>query len=273
MYRILIFLSIALTGYPFESVQAQWARGKGHGYAQISIGYARADQAFSSTRTLGTLGSVSNPLTYTDGGVYLYAEYGLTNRLTLIGSTYAKRMQVQGQIFNYETGGLADASVYLRYTFQPFNGLVVSPQIGLKLPTGYNADYQPPLGSGQTDMVGMLTAGYSFYPLPAYFSAGLGYNSRGGVPVNELSYFAELGYGIGPVYLRGRLDGIESTSNTSSLFSITSQVPEQGYLNAGPGLTISFSDKLKLNADFRFTLNGRTAAQITSGTIGLAWVW
>ena len=253
---------------------AQWPRGPGNGYAQISLGRAAASQGFDSYRHLGVLGAPDNPEEYGDYAVYGYLEYGLTDELTLIASMYGKRQVVENLTESFTTSGLSDLSLQLRYTFSQLHPLVISPQVGIIVPTYYDADDSPPLGSGSVDVLAGATFGLSLYPLPAYMGMGGGIKLRGGVPQDE--YVGYLEGGISPtsyVLLRGRVELTESTTNTGLSFSTLNQVQEQGYINAGPGVSMLFSPNWQLHADARWTIDGRTTARISNLIVGLAYLW
>ena len=59
-------LSLALFVLLFVAydAQAQWPRGKGKGYVQLSVGRADASRGFDANRNRGPLGSLENPETY-----------------------------------------------------------------------------------------------------------------------------------------------------------------------------------------------------------------
>ena len=266
--------SLALFVFLFVAydAQAQWPRGKGKGYVQLSVGRADASRGFDANRNRGPLGSLENPETYDETALYAYGEYGLTNRFTLIASTFFKSAEGQNLNGSFSNAGLSDLTVLLRYSLPQVGPLVISPQVGLNIPTGYDPDDSPPLGSGDLDVIAQVTFG--FYPLPAYLGSGLGFKQRGGAIQNEFTSYLEAGYFLRKnLLLRGRGDLIESTTNTASSFSMLDQVPEQGYVNVGPGVSVILSENWQLHADLRWTVSGRTTASLTSGTVGLAFVW
>ena len=93
---------------------AQWPRGPGNGYAQISLGRAAASQGFDTHRHLGMLGAPDNPEEYGDYAVYGYLEYGLTDELTLIASMYGKHQVAENLTESFATSGLSDLSFQFR---------------------------------------------------------------------------------------------------------------------------------------------------------------
>lgn len=271
LHRFLPVLLILL--FPLTT-QAQWPRGTGQGYAQISLGTASATDGFNANRNLGTLGSADNPEEFHEVAFYAYAEYGLNAQWTLIASTFGKSMEAENRTDRFSTSGLSDVTLQLRYSLPQFGSVVVSPQVGVKLPTGYDATAAPPLGSGARDWMGSLQVGISFYPFPGYAGLSAGYRQRGGIPQDEVYGHLEAGVFVDPsILLRLRLDFIESTTNDSDGFTILNQVPEQGYVTVGPGFSVMLGGHWQIHIDPRWTVAGRTTAQIVNVIAGVAYVW
>lgn len=257
-----------------SQADAQWPRGQGKGYAQFSLGQAQADQSFDANRNKGPLGTTTDPEDYTEWAFYRYFEYGLTDLVTLTASSVGKRIQVKNRIGEHRTTGFSDLVVQLRYTVLQKGPLVVSPHVGLKVPTGYSSSSAPPLGSGSLDAQANVSFGLSLHPTPGYLSGSLGFQFRGNTVQNEYYGHFEGGFFPTPkVLLRGRLDLVESTSNSVNSFTMMVQNTEQGYLHAGPGLSILFSPKWQWHTDARWTLTGRTTSKLFTVISGLAYVW
>ncbi len=164
---------------------AQWPRGKGKGYAQFSFGRSTATKGYDADGNTEPLGLLQMPEDYSENAGYLYFEYGLSDKATLVGSTFGKAIDVEALASTHSTSGLADLTLLLRYTVSQTGALVVSPQIGLKLPLGYDSEAEPPLGSGSTDLLAEAALGLSLHPAPAYLTANFGIKVRGGTPENE----------------------------------------------------------------------------------------
>jgi len=257
-----------------ESADAQWARGKGDGYLQVSVGGAVADQRFNSERELEILGQRDNPDEFSEIATYLYFEYGLTPNLTLVTSTFAKRMRVENNNTKVTTTGLSDLVPQLRYSFSVSNKLVISPQFGVKIPTGYDKDDSPPLGSGEVDYLISTQAGYSLHPLSMYIGSSFGFKKRGGIQADEFFGHIEIGYQTNQQFLlRVRGSFIESVTGTSNMFDINEQNNAQAWVKAGPGITLIINDHWQANLDPSWTVDGRTTAQIFSLIGGIAYEW
>ncbi|MEO1477068.1 MAG: hypothetical protein AAFV01_00675 [Bacteroidota bacterium] len=266
-------LLLTLLLLPTEA-QAQWPRGQGNGYVQLGLGLAGADRGFDGDRNLGPLGSEDNPETYSEFAVYAYGEVGITDRLTAIASTFLRSSVAENMDGEFVNGGLSDVTLQLRYSFPQIGPLVVSPQVGVRLPTGYDAEDSPPLGSGEADLLAEVQWGVSLWPTPAYVGGSVGYRQRGGLIEDEILAVLEAGYFVTEAFLlRARGDLTESTSNEITDFSQLGLPPEQGFLTLGPGVTVVLSERWQLNGDLRWTVSGRTTARIVNGVVGLALVW
>ncbi len=273
--KIVVILAVSgILAFWIQPVNAQWARGKDKIYTSAAVGLATADQGFDARGNTGVLGEADIPEDFTDRALYLYLEYGLTDDLTIIASTFAKSMTVGSLIGSYSTTGLSDITTTLRYTIPIRGALKVSPEIGLKLPTGYDENAAPPLGSGKFDSRIGSSFGLSLDPvIPGYIGASFGFSFKGGPISNET--YGHLEAGLRPIeklFLRSRLDFINSTSNSGSENnSQLGLVLEQAYYTAGPGVTFILNEQIQINADLRWTVAGRTTAKLSSGIIGIAF--
>lgn len=273
---IKIFLVIFISLFVCKEAHSQWPRGTGKGYVQVSYGTATANKQFNSNRGIQQLGGADGPQEYSENAIYLYSELGLSDDFTLIASTFYKDITIQTLDGTLDTRGLSDLTLQLRYTAYNSSSLVISPEIGVRIPTGYSTSEPPFLGSGHADLILSVNTGLSLYPVPGYFGASIGSRLRGGSQQDEITGHFEAGYFVHPkVLLRGRFDGSESTTNSNnSEFSVTSrQLSEQAFYIAGPGITYLLSDKLQLSIDGRWTVAGRTASQLTNYLFGVAITW
>lgn len=274
MKRYAIVAAAAMLVFAASAAEAQWPRGKGKGYLQASIGHGSADRGYDADGVSGPLGSAADPQKYEESGLYLYGEYGLGPRLTVIGSTYAKRLEVSTATDRTQTKGVADLMIKIRYAALQRGNLVVSTEGGLRVPTGYDEAAAPPLGSGEFDVTFGVSSGLSLHPTPGYISSSLGMRLRGGIVTNEI--YAHVEGGVFPhpkLLLRGRLDLIESTSDKTTVFDVMTQVTEQGYLTVGPGVSVLATKSWQIHADARWTVKGRTTSKIGSVGGGVAYLW
>ena len=163
----------------------------------------------------------------------LYAEYGLFDALTLIGSVDYKETE-----WTYQAGpgtasesvdktakssGLGDINIGLRYRLLKTDSGVLSLQGLYKTGEAYDEedqDYTAEIqrGDGQEDFELKLQYGQSLYPLvPGYMNAEAGYRWRSQGYSDEFRYLIEAGVDITKaLYLRSKLDGTANFGNGDS---------------------------------------------------------
>lgn len=159
----------------------------------------------------------------------LYAEYGLLDNLTLIGSFDYKETE-----WTYQSGGpknvpidktarasgLADVNFGFRYRLLATQSGALAVQALYKSAEAYDekdqdlsADIQ--LGDGQDDFEVRLQYGQSLYPLiPGYCNVEAGWRWRSQEYSDQFRYLIEVGFDLTQkLYLRSKLDGTESVGN------------------------------------------------------------
>ena len=123
---------------------------------------------------------------------FFYLEYGLRQRLTLVCKASGSGLVSRSALVERQTRGLGDAELGFKWQLVD-RPLVVAPLASLKLPTGYHAQYDPPLGTGKADAECRLLAARSLYPWPLYLGGEAGYRLRGGVFSDQFLYLFEIG--------------------------------------------------------------------------------
>ena len=98
MKKILVLLVIVLLS---QTTFSQWSKGKGNGYYKLSAWYLNTDQHYTNT------GDINPNVTRTQFAINLYTEYGLSDRLDLIGHIPFFARASQNDIFS-ESGGLVE---------------------------------------------------------------------------------------------------------------------------------------------------------------------
>ena len=122
---------LLLMGLSFiNDAKAQWPRGQGNAYLQFSYGAASASDEFNGNGNLQVLGGTENPQDYSENTIFGYLEYGLTDKLTFIASTFYKDVFIEERGQDLETAGLSDLTLQARYTLLQTDKFVLSPQVG-----------------------------------------------------------------------------------------------------------------------------------------------
>lgn len=280
-YTILVMLLVLA-----NSLQAQgpWPQGKGNGYFKLSEWWISFDEHYTDT------GDKDPNLTT---GVYntsIYAEYGLTDRLTgvvnlpffsrttmnnLISETTGAVL-VEGEALN----GLGDAELGLKYTLtQDGAGLPIALSLTFGLPLGEDqggSQGNLQLGDGEFNQLLMAHIGSSFQlgSANAYWSAILGVNNRSNNFSDELRYGLEAGVNLAQdrFLLVGRLRGLSSFMNGETAATATSTglfANNIEFLTLGGEVNFFLTEKLGLSAGLASPLSGRIYAVGTSYTAGV----
>lgn len=211
---------------------------------------------------------------FRDFSVFAYAEYGLLETLTLVGTLPFKYMRTAhtelagGGLVPIdvvtETAGLADLTIEGRVPLL-LSPLTISAQGGIKIPLGYDSTPDndgAPLGTGETDGILRVLAGKSLWPVPAYITAGAGYRWRGGPLQDEWLWQAEVGYTAGPFLLKVYVDGVRNS--VRPIPDITGQpvvTPLPGGGGATPNVIVGDQDFLKISPSIIYNMGNGLSLQ------------
>ena len=255
-----------------------WARSKKSYYLKFSLNDYIALSSFDRNGRRVEIASDGTVAGYfNEFSLFTYLEYGMTDRLTLVGSLPLKRVSNNNDsnrgLPANASAGIGDINIGLKYGLFT-RPIVVSLMSGIKLPAyAESRNAAPSLGSAQVDGDFSLLIGRSLWPLPAYVTGDMGYRLRGGHFANQLTYNFEVGVGLGSyVLLRGTLGGVYSLVDIASMQSMTNNpnVGDQDYVNAGSGLIFKVAPHLDMSLDYTRTISGRNAAVGNSISVGVA---
>ena len=166
-----------LGGLRDQALAGAWSQPKGHYYAKLSGILYTSDEVYNDMGVRQAQGMDNDSFDGTQG--FLYVEYGLQDRLTIIGQVNAGVLASMNDLVKSETTGIGDFDIGAKY--QLVDGpIVLTPFVTMKIPTGYNEHYDPPMGTGNADLELRLLAARSLYPLPLYIGVESGYRFRKG---------------------------------------------------------------------------------------------
>jgi len=299
MIRLICVLSLMLCVNSNLLGQA-WTQSKGSSYTKISYGAASASEQYSFDGAVKPYADNVDDYAFFDRSLYLYGEYGLTQRFTLVGSVPFKRVIIRDAAFRYRAFGIGNLDLGLRRNLNDFLGWdnsanTLSINAFSTIPLGYHRNYTPSVGAGQLDLGMALNYGRSFYPSPAYAQAGLGYKIRSSIFgfsqavdcqegtdlgcftdqqssfSNELLFSAESGYTINEKFLMQLLlSGTWSTKKPDTGFSVTNPIPtRQRFIKVGSGLRSSIAKNLGLSGQVFWTTYGRNTVKSIDIFLGL----
>ncbi len=189
-----------------------WTKEQGKSYHRAAINHYFADREFDDD---GESRSISSNGEFRDFNLNYYMEYGILDQLTAITSIYYKDLRREDDRFIYETRGLGDFDLGMRYRLYSDNSKVIAVQGMVKIPEFYDKDDALAPGNGQYDYEMRVLYGHSLWPpLPGYVNIEIGYRWRAEEPADEFRYLLEFGTDIGwQFYTRAKLDGIISAGN------------------------------------------------------------
>lgn len=230
--KLLLVLAISITSSVLMA-GGGWPQPKGKGYIKLSEWWTISDQHYTDQ------GRIDPNVTTGIFNTSIYAEYGLTDRLTAqIYFPFFSRT-FQNNIFSETTGdlitpgealnGIGDTDVTLKFGLtNPGSGLAVSTSFTLGLPFGNNSGGSQgnlQLGDGEfNQMIGLdVGTGWQSGNTPFYANANLAFNNRTIGFSDELRYGAELGAQVfnKKLWVIGRLSAVESLKNGDTAATAT----------------------------------------------------
>jgi len=265
---MLLIICLAL---PCRVFGGAWTLEKKHMYNRISFNYYRAEKNFDEN---GARRPMPNDGTFEDINIQWYQEFGLLNNLSLISSFYWKDLQYEDRNVGMSKKGVADIDLglKLRLLKEP---IVLSIQLLVKLPSGYDEHDDVALGKGQIDWEVRLLMGKSFYPLPSYLGLELGYRYRAEEPADEFKYLLEFGWSFSRRFsLRAKLDGTESIDNSDNIMDVFGNPTLTNEYNLGKleiTGSLGITEAISLEATYTSSLYGENTS--VGDTLSFALVY
>jgi len=275
-----LFLTACLL-FTTSLVAGPWPKPKGEGYFKLYQFWLQFDQHFTTTGELdpnATLGLYNTAI---------YAEYGLTDRLTgVMNLPFYSRNVINSQVSmtrgnviipGEAIGGLGDAELAARYALTaPGASFPIAATLTLGLPLGEAAGGEQmnlQTGDGEFNQMLTLSAGKSLAD-NLYATASIGVNNRTKGFSDEFRFGLEAGLGIANnrIWLIGRLDGVNSFMNgeTAATISSTSVFSNNAeYVSIGGELNVYVTDKLGVSAGVATAVSGRIIAAAPAFTAGV----
>ena len=261
-----------LLGLCAEAGAGAWSQARGSYYAKLSGIFYRSDEVFNDMGDRAAMGMDDE--SFAGDQSFLYLEYGLLEQLTLIGQTSAGKLMAENRLLRKKTRGVGDVDIGVKYQLVN-RPLVLSPQIKVKIPTGYHAEYDPALGTGKADLEFRLLAARSLYPWPLYLGAEAGYRFRGGAFSNQVPYFLEVGATPHErFFVKGYVEGAETLSDEPETLGLVglAQVSEGDYVKTGLNAACKLTGSLWVDLLWERVVTGENVGAGGSWGVGLAYV-
>ena len=261
-----------------------WTLPAGTTWAKVTYFQQRADEWYTANAEFsGRLFDAGTRRPYRFGGEYeskaIFIEgfVGITDRLD-----FGMQIPYFDQKFSDDTrlepgadAGFSDLRLMakLRLTEKP---AIVTLKTAVKMPTGEfrNEDGLIPVGEGQSDYDFIIQVGRSFWPLPIYANADIGYRIRtinediDRDPGDEWLFNAEVGYSVSERLLFAlKLDALRGGRGTEFGFIRSSSLIKRiTYIS--PTVSYRIAGEAALEVSVRSTINGRNfpaGQQLTAG--------
>lgn len=233
-----------------------WTQPKGKGYFKLSEQVVSAESLFLADGTAIEIPTLSR---YTTS---LYGEFGLVDRLTLVGYIpFVQRLSLDLEGTDPATG-LGDWDLGVRIGLLTKGATVVSLQVMAGLPLG---DDKQEIGlfsgDGEFNQHISLQVGHSLYPAPAYLKGEIGYNNRKGDDdpekdyADELRYSLEAGYTIAErIGISVWLRGVKALGRSDDDFHPRNDLQ---YLSFGPEVNFYITPNAGITAGLSKFTSGR----------------
>ncbi len=281
MLRLLVLTLIFSISISSVLAGGGWPREKGKIYMKLSGWWIVADQHYTNT------GMIDPNLTRANYLTSIYAEYGITNRLTgIVYFPFFSRAVVNDQVSG-TTGELisegdalnsiGDTDIQLKYGILQEGSVKISLSLTLGLPTGNSSggrDGSLQTGDGEFNQLITVDASRSF-PLGkinTYATLSAGFNNRTEGFSDEFRYLVEAGLTIGKFIGIVRINAVHSLKNGEDNFnsSGTSLFGNNvSYTAFSPEIGFNISDKFGLTAGYSTAFSGELIFARPSFTAGV----
>jgi hypothetical protein len=281
---------------PEAATGGAWVQKKDSYYLKVSASYLYTERELDFDGNEVDILSGQDGIagaSYRDIGAAIYLEYGVTDRLTVVGTLPFKvlrsRRTEDNEVIDLKrdveatTSGLGDMSLGLRYPLRsaPFP---LSAYGAARLPLGYERTPEnggPPLGSGRVDLEGSVLAGASLRPFPGgtgYLTGGVGYRVRTGALDDEFFFSIEAGVSWRRLMARFGVDALFSTTDPPNLAepdggtaSASMVVTNQDILKLTPGLSLSLNEEVSLVLEAFDIVDGKNTVTGTTWSAGVVY--
>ena len=272
-----ILILIILSSISFNNLFAgAWTQKKNSGFYKLGLRYINTTNVYDKDGNKVEVPKLKNLF------LALYGEYGINDQFTLITNlSLLESIKIEDQIDNGSivskggsNSGIADSEIGLRYRIWQGEGSIISTELILGLPIG-DTDNKMKLytGDGEFNQIINILFGQSFYPLPLYLSAQVGFNNRTGGFSDEIRYAAEIGFSFIPsVLFAFKINGTQSLENGNETvlgggYGFHSN--DQKYLAFGPELSYSITKSFGLTLGIESATNAANVPSALAYSFGV----
>ncbi|HEX5133461.1 MAG TPA: hypothetical protein VFX92_13380 [Candidatus Krumholzibacteria bacterium] len=260
-----------------------WVRPRGGHFLKISASYLYTTSEFNEHGDPVPL-LTANPLVqdaaYREVAIATYLEYGISDRLSLIGYLpfkilTSRRTEISEladliREIDVTNAGFSDLSLGVRRALRTGRTPVAIDLVGT-VPLGYDREPDnsgPALGTGYPDLLASLQAGASLHAL--YASAAMAYRVRGGPLADDIGFTAQFGGARQRVSGYALVEGWYATVTPEALdVSSTTAPSNQDVLKFIASLSFAINQEASIATEVFHVLEGRNTPTGTTGSIAL----
>ena len=276
MKKLLLILFIFILS-PAVIAGGGWTQEKNNGYFKLSQFAIISDRYYTPS---GEIIDITTTAIYNSS---IYAEYGLTDRLTVIlnfpffsRATLNRKETPSGELI--ERGdflnSVGDTDLTFKYGLLRNSDIVLSVSLTFGIPFGESGGGRTQLlqtGDGEFNQMIILEASRSFYPSPFYVSSLFGFNNRTKGFSDEIRYGLEAGYTPGKFYGLLRFYGVKPIKKENSEFLPLNGIFNNNveYLSVTPEIGYRITDKIGVSASVGGAFYSKNILADPSVTLGL----
>jgi hypothetical protein len=184
---------IMILGMSLEARGGAWVQPQGHFFTSVISYYYKTSHYFDSDGNERKRGG-----SFTKFEFNPYLEYGLTAQDTIVLNVFYDWLKDDQGYRSFENDGFSDLEAGWRHLLWTDGSQVVSSQITVVVPLGYDIEDNPRLGYGRYAVEGLLQYGssFSFLGRNGFIDLAGGPRFYIGYPSDQLRAKATLGYDL-----------------------------------------------------------------------------
>lgn len=285
MQRITIIFIFIFLGSTFSFAGGPWPQKKGNGYFKLSQWWIVFDQHFTDA------GKIDPNVTSGIFNTSLYAEYGITDRLTGVLYFPFFSRNTMNNVVSGTTGetlipgeglnSIGDTDLSIKYALnKPGSKVPLAATLTLGLPLGQDeggSQKNLQTGDGEFNQLIQFDAGTAIdlgSKAQAFVSSQVGFNNRNNGFSDEFRFGLEGGVGLvnNKLWVIARLNGIESLKNGDTAEDITSTsifANNSEYLSYGLEVAYYVTKRVGFSAGYASAFSGEIIAARPSYSVGV----
>ena len=260
-----VFTIALLAGFILQSLPTYaggWTHPKGKGYFKLNEQLIRSGSYFQPS---GDKVDITDQSRYTTS---LYGEFGLVDRLTLVGYIPFYQRISEDRPGSDSKTGTGDWELGARIGLLTNRATVVSLQVMAGLPLGDSFTEQEVglfTGDGEFNQLFSLQVGHSLWPTPGYLKAEIGFNNRESDFSDELRYALEAGFMVGErIGVSGWIRGVKALG-TGDEWTLN----DQQYVSFGPEINFFITANAGITAGVTKYTGARNLLNAPAWDIGI----